>query len=161
MIARTSPIVSLAVRAVTPIALVVAAYVLFAGHNQPGGGFAAGLMLGAIIVLRTVAGLQQPRHATVWLSVGGVIAGLVAVAPLLWGEPLLDEVVVTWDVAVLGTVKTGSALLFDLGVVAIVVGLVIALLDGLDASSLVDSGRPSSAQERRDRTEQRDRGATT
>jgi multisubunit Na+/H+ antiporter MnhB subunit len=45
--------VSLAVRAITPIALVVAAYALFAGHNQPGGGFAAGLMLGAIVVLRT------------------------------------------------------------------------------------------------------------
>ena len=158
MIARTSPIVSLAVRAVTPIALLVAAYALFAGHNQPGGGFAAGLMLGAIIVLRTVAGLQQPQHATVWLSVGGVIAGLVAVAPLFWGEPLLDQVVVTWDVAVLGTVKTGSALLFDLGVVAIVVGLVIALLDGLDASSLVDSDRPSPPSERRDST---DRGVTT
>ncbi len=146
MIARTSPIVSLAVRAVTPIALVVAAYVLFAGHNQPGGGFAAGLMLGAIIVLRTVAGLQQPRYASVWMSVGGVIAGLVAIAPMLWGEPLLDQVVVTWDVPVLGTVKSGSALLFDLGVVCIVVGLVIALLDGLGATSLVDRGRiPPSA----------------
>lgn len=141
MIARTSPIVSLAVRAVTPIALVVAAYVLFAGHNQPGGGFAAGLMLGAVVVLRTLAGIQQPRHAPVWLSAGGVIAGLVAIAPLLWGEPLLDQVVVTWDLPVLGTVKTGSALLFDVGVVAIVVGLVIALLDGLDAPSLVDRGR--------------------
>ena len=141
MIARTSPIVSLAVRAVTPIALVVAAYVLFAGHNQPGGGFAAGLMLGAIVVLRTLAGIQQPRHAAAWLSVGGVIAGLVAIAPLLWGNPLLDQVVVTWDVPVLGTLKTGSALLFDLGVVAIVVGLVLALLDGLDALSLVDRGR--------------------
>ena len=141
MIARTSPIVSLAVRAVTPIALVVAAYVLFAGHNQPGGGFAAGLMLGAIIVLRTIAGLQQPRHALLWLSVGGVIAGAVAIAPMFWGLPLLDQVVVTWDVPVLGIVKTGSALAFDLGVVAIVVGLVIALLDGLDAVSLVDRGR--------------------
>jgi multisubunit Na+/H+ antiporter MnhB subunit len=119
---------------------VVAAYVLFAGHNQPGGGFAAGLMLGAIIVLRTVAGIQQPRFASVWMSVGGVIAGLVAIAPMLWGEPLLDQVVVTWDVPLLGTVKTGSALVFDLGVVAIVVGLVIALLDGLDAGSLVDHG---------------------
>ncbi|HUS42782.1 MAG TPA: MnhB domain-containing protein [Ilumatobacteraceae bacterium] len=144
MIASTSPIVSLAVRAVTPVALVVAAYVLFAGHNQPGGGFAAGLMLGAIIVLRTVAGIQQPRHATVWLSVGGVVAGLVATAPLLWGEPLLDQVVVSWDIPLLGTVKTGSALVFDLGVVAVVVGLVIALLDGLDATSLVDRGRQSS-----------------
>jgi multisubunit Na+/H+ antiporter MnhB subunit len=141
VISRISPIVALAVRAVTPIALVVAAYVLFAGHNQPGGGFAAGLMLGAIIVLRTVAGIQQPRHAAVWLSVGGVIAGVVAIAPLLWGEPLLDQVVVSWDVPVLGEVKTGSALPFDLGVVAIVVGLVISLLDGLDAASLGDRGR--------------------
>jgi hypothetical protein len=98
-------------------------------------------MLGAIIVLRTVAGIQQPRHAAVWMSVGGVIAGLVAIAPMLWGEPLLDQVVVTWDVPVLGTVKTGSALAFDLGVVAIVVGLIIAVLDGFDATSLVDRGR--------------------
>jgi multisubunit Na+/H+ antiporter MnhB subunit len=140
--------VALAVRAVTPIALVVAAYVLFAGHNQPGGGFAAGLMLGAIIVLRTIAGIQQARHAAVWLSVGGVIAGVVAVAPLLWGEPLLDQVVVTWDVPILGSVKSGSALAFDLGVVAIVVGLVIALLDGLDATSLVDRTRTPAVAER-------------
>ena len=141
MIASTSPIVALSVRAVTPIALVVAAYVLFAGNNQTAGGFAAGLMLGAVIVLRTVAGLQQPRYASVWMSVGGVIVGLVAIAPMFWGEPLLDQVVVSWEVPILGTVKTGSALLFDLGVVAIVVGLVIALLDGLDATSLVDRGR--------------------
>ena len=59
MIARTSPIVRLSVRAITPIALLIAAFVLFAGHNQPGGGFAAGLLLGAVIVLRTVAGLTS------------------------------------------------------------------------------------------------------
>ncbi len=141
MISRTSPIVALSVRAATPIALLIAAYALFAGHNQPGGGFAAGLMLGAVIVLRTVAGLQEPRHAYAWLSAGGVIAGIVAIAPMFWGEPLLDQVVVTWDAPLLGTVKSGSALLFDLGVVAIVVGLVVALLDGLDATSLVDRGQ--------------------
>jgi multisubunit Na+/H+ antiporter MnhB subunit len=143
VISRTSPILSLAVRAATPIALLVAAYVLFAGHNQPGGGFAAGLMLGAVIVLRTVAGIQQPTGAYAWLSAGGVIAVAVAIAPMFWGEPLLDQVVVTWDVPLLGTVKSGSALLFDLGVVAIVVGLVVALLDGLDAVSLVDRSHRS------------------
>jgi multisubunit Na+/H+ antiporter MnhB subunit len=152
VISHTSPIVALAVRAVTPVALVVAAYVLFTGHNAPGGGFAAGLMLGAIIVLRTIAGISRPRGAPTWLAVGGGIVGAVAIAPLLWGEPLLDQVVVSWDVPVLGTVKTGSALLFDLGVVAVVVGLVIALLDGLDAGSLVDRGRPDDgARERSDR----------
>jgi hypothetical protein len=83
------------------------------------------------------------------MAVGGVIAGLVAIVPMFWGEPLLDQIVVTWDAPVLGTVKSGSALLFDLGVVAIVVGLVIALLDGLDATSLVDRGRlPAPASTR-------------
>jgi multicomponent Na+:H+ antiporter subunit B len=152
VISPTSPIVALAVRAITPLALVVAAFVLFTGHNQPGGGFAAGLMLGAIIVLRTIAGISRPGAAPVWLAVGGAVVGAVAIAPLLWGEPLLDQVVVSWDVPVLGTVKTGSALAFDLGVVAVVVGLVIALLDGLDASSLVDRGRPGGdAVDRTDR----------
>ena len=148
MIARTSPIVALAVRAVTPIALLIAAYALFVGHNQPGGGFAAGLLLGAVLVLRTVAGLQQPRYAAVLLAIGGVIVGVDALAPLLWGEPLLDQVVVTFDdVPLLGRVKTGSALIFDLGVVAIVVGLVVALLDGFGASDLAESGRtPSDAE---------------
>ena len=141
MIARTSPIVRLSVRAITPIALLIAAYVLFAGHNQPGGGFAAGLLLGAVIVLRTVAGLQQPRHAVVFLAVGGIVVGLEAIAPMLWGEPLLDQVVLSWELPLLGTVKTGSALVFDLGVVAVVVGLILALLDGFDAGSLVDRGR--------------------
>jgi multisubunit Na+/H+ antiporter MnhB subunit len=144
VIARTSPIVVLAVRAVTPIALLIAAYVLFVGHNQPGGGFAAGLLLGAVVVLRTVAGLQQPRYAAVLLAVGGIIVGVDAVAPLLWGEPLLDQVVVSWDAPVLGTVKTGSALVFDLGVVAVVVGLIVALLDGFDAVGLVDRGRSAT-----------------
>lgn len=147
MIARTSPIVALAVSAVTPIALLIAAYALFVGHNQPGGGFAAGLLLGAVLVLRTVAGLQQPKHAAILLAIGGVIVCVDALGPLLWGEPLLDQFVVTWDVPVLGTVKTGSALLFDLGVVAVVVGLVIALLEGFGASDLAESGRtPTDAQ---------------
>mgnify|MGYP001824174418 CR=1 FL=1 len=140
MIARTSPIVKLAIRAATPIALLIAAYALFAGHNQPGGGFAAGLLLGAVIVLRTVAGLQRPGHATALLAIGGTIAGVVAIGPLLWNEALLDQVVITWQVPVLGKVKFGSALLFDVGVMAIVVGLIMAVLDGLGATSLVDRG---------------------
>jgi multicomponent Na+:H+ antiporter subunit A len=36
--------------------LVLAAYFLFAGHNHPGGGFVGGLMVGAAISLRYLAG---------------------------------------------------------------------------------------------------------
>lgn len=140
MISRVSPIVKLSIRAATPIALLIAAYALFAGHNQPGGGFAAGLMLGAVIVLRTVAGLQEPRFAVALLAIGGILVSVVAIGPLFWGEALLDQVVINWDAPVLGPGKSGSALVFDLGVTSAVVGLVVALLDGLGATSLVDRG---------------------
>jgi multisubunit Na+/H+ antiporter MnhB subunit len=139
MIARTSPIVKLAIQAASPIAVLIAAFALFAGHNRPGGGFAAGLLLGAIVVLRTVAGLQQPRHAFTLLAIGGVIVGATAIAPLLWGDVLLDQALFEWtDVALLGTVKTGTSLVFDVGVTAVVVGLVVAVLDGLGATSLAE-----------------------
>lgn len=136
MIASHSPIVTLGVRAATPLAILVGVYLLFAGHNNPGGGFAAGLVFGAVVTLRTVAGLQRPTHATGLLATGVAIVAAVAVAPLLWGDPLLDQAVISTEIPLLGKVKSGSALPFDIGVTAIVVGLVIALLDGLSATSL-------------------------
>jgi hypothetical protein len=54
---------------------------------------------------------------------------------------VLDQVVISHEVPLLGTVKSGTALIFDLGVLSIVVGLVLALLDAFDAVWLVDRGR--------------------
>ncbi len=124
------------IQAASPLAVLVAAYLFFAGHNQPGGGFAAGLVLGAVVSLRTVSGLQRPANGIRLLAAGGVVAGLVAVAPLLWGDVVLDQVVLEATLPVLGKVKAGTALVFDAGVALIVVGLVVAVLDGLGASEL-------------------------
>ena len=136
MIARRSPIVQLSVRAATPLALMVAVFAFFAGHNRPGGGFAAGLLLGAVLVLRTVAGLSQPLRPVSTLAAGGIIAAVVALLPIMWGDVALDQVVVETTLPLLGKVKSGTALLFDLGVTAIVVGLVVALLEGFGAEQL-------------------------
>lgn len=136
MISSRSPIVQRAIRAAGPLAVVVALFLFFAGHNRPGGGFASGLVFGAVIALRTITGMSRPRNATKLLAWGGLIAGLVAAAPLLWGDPLLDQVVVEFDVPVLGKIKSGTALLFDAGVTLIVVGLVVAVLNGLGADEL-------------------------
>lgn len=136
MIATRSPVVRLGIQAASPLALITGTYLLFAGHNQPGGGFAAGLVFGAVIALRTVTGLQHSGGATKLLVVGTIIICVTAVAPLLGGNPLLDQQVVSAELPLLGKVKTGTALAFDLGVTAIVIGLVIALLDGLGATKL-------------------------
>ena len=49
-------VVDVAVRLVVPAVLVGSLYLLFAGHNQPGGGFAGGIVAGAAVALRYVAG---------------------------------------------------------------------------------------------------------
>ena len=136
MIAPRSMVVQSGIQLAGTLALLVGMYLFFAGHNQPGGGFPAGLVFGAVVALRAVAGLPVPRHPVQMMASGGVIAGLVALAPLLFGETLFDMVIVEADVPLLGSVKAGSALVFDLGVTLVVVGLLVAILDALGAVEL-------------------------
>ncbi len=133
---RSSPALQLGVRAASPLALLVAAYLFFAGHNRPGGGFAAGLVIGAVMGLRMVAGMPFPKQPGRFLAAGAIVAGLTALAPLGWGDAFFAQAVVEWTVPVLGKIKSGSAAVFDAGVVLIVVGLVVAVLDGLGADEL-------------------------
>jgi multisubunit Na+/H+ antiporter MnhB subunit len=142
VIASRSPIVHLGVRAASPLALVVGLHLLLAGHNNPGGGFAAGLVVGAVVIPRAVAGLQRPGQATGIIAAGVLLVVATAAAPLLWGDLLLDQQVVLVELPLVGEVKSGSALPFDIGVATIVVGLVIASLDGLMVTALDDGDRP-------------------
>ncbi len=140
MIGDRPAVLQIAIQAASPLALVVATYLFFAGHNQPGGGFAAGLVLGAVVALRTVAGLAQPLRPVPLLGAGAIITGLVAIIPMFFGDVLLDQAIGDVEVVVLGKVKVGTALAFDAGVTLIVVGLVVAVLEGLGAGQLGGSG---------------------
>jgi multicomponent Na+:H+ antiporter subunit A len=127
---------------VAPATMMVAAFMFFAGHNRPGGGFAAGLIIGAVLALRALAGLARPRGAVQLMGVGGLIAAATAMAPIVVGRPLFDQVIVSATVPVLGKVKVGSALVFDVGVAFIVVGLVVAVLNGFAADRGGDRSAP-------------------
>lgn len=136
MIAERSLIVRSGVKLASPFAVVVAFMLFFAGHNQPGGGFAAGLMFGAVVALRAIVGLSIPRRSSLLLAAGGAIGVAVAIAPMIVGDALLDQGTVEMKIAVLGKIKLGTALVFDVGVALVVVGLVVALLDAFDAAEL-------------------------
>ncbi|MCY3561213.1 MAG: MnhB domain-containing protein [bacterium] len=142
MIAARSAIIRLGIGAVSPFAVVVGCYLLFAGHNNPGGGFAAGLVFGAVFALRTIAGLHRPAHGIAWVAVGALLVAAVSVLPLLWRDVLLDQYVLAAELPLLGAVKAGTALIFDLGVAAIVIGVVLAVLDGLGATELATDQTP-------------------
>lgn len=143
MIATRSPVARLGILAASPLAITAGIYLLFAGHNQPGGGFAAGLVFGAVIALRTVTGLRTPVKANSLIAFGVVVICVTAVAPLVVGRELLDQGIVSTTVPLLGKIKTGSALPFDIGVTSVVVGLIIALLSGLGATQLAQPTPPS------------------
>ena len=51
-----SPFVDVSVRVVFHAVLLMSLWLLFAGHNQPGGGFVGGLLAGSAITLRYIAG---------------------------------------------------------------------------------------------------------
>jgi len=111
--------------------LVVSVWLLFAGHNEPGGGFVGGLLAGSAITLRYIAGgMREVREQTrfrPWtvLGTGLLISAVTAAAPLLTGGDVLDVASHAITVPLLGTVHLSSALLFDIGVYITVVGMVL------------------------------------
>jgi multicomponent Na+:H+ antiporter subunit A len=122
-------------------ALVFSLFLLFSGHNSPGGGFVAGLVFGISLILKYVAGgLDEMRELVpvgpeVLLGGGLSLALLTGLAGWLWGDAFLESAYIEIDLVVLGTLKASSALPFDIGVFAVVVGLVAALVTAFGAEA--------------------------
>ena len=117
--------------------IVVSIYLLFAGHNLPGGGFAGGLVAGMALVMRYVAGgryelgAAAPTDAGRLLGAGMTLAVACALVPLLFGEAPLTSTFWEADIPGLGHVEFVTSTLFDIGVYLVVVGLVLDVLRSL------------------------------
>jgi len=118
-------------------ALLFSLFLLFAGHNAPGGGFVGGLVAGAAFVLRYVEGgagavdRAAPVSSHSLIGAGLTVAVATGVGSWLSGAQFLESAKVELHLPLLGTVKATSALAFDIGVYLVVVGLVIGLLTTL------------------------------
>ncbi|MDO5494831.1 MAG: Na+/H+ antiporter subunit A [bacterium] len=136
---RRSLIFEVGTRLIFPTLVVFSLYLLFAGHNQPGGGFAGGLVAGTALMVRYLAagryelGETLPLHAGYLLGGGLVVAAVAALTPLFFGGQVLQTAVFDFTVPVWGDVHLATALLFDIGVYLIVVGLVLDLLRSFGA----------------------------
>lgn len=114
---------------------IVSAYLLFRGHQLPGGGFIAGLMTGISFVLLGMAkgwrALQRElpidpmRLATAGVSLA-LLSGLI---PVLFGKEFLTQYNWHWEnFPMLGELHVGTPLIFDLGVFLLVSGMVVKLV---------------------------------
>ncbi len=128
-------VVDTSVRVLYHSILVLSLYFLFAGHNQPGGGFIGGLTAGAAISFRYVAGgVEEVRRSfrlRPWTILGGglLIATVTAIVPILLGGNVLEHADIEEDLPGLGLFKTTSALPFDIGVYLVVIGLVLMMFE--------------------------------
>ncbi len=119
---------------VTPIvfALLALGFNFFLrGHNAPGGGFIAGLIVAAAGLLVRMArrrGLLRIR-SDVLMPVGLLVALATGVAPMLTGRPFLTSDHGTLRLPGIGTFDWTSASLFDFGVFLVVVGATVTIID--------------------------------
>jgi multicomponent Na+:H+ antiporter subunit A len=134
---RVSVILDRAADLLVPPILVASVYLLFAGHNAPGGGFVGGLTAGLAIALEFAAGgAPAVRRATriapaALLGAGLVTVGLTGAAGWVLGDGFLDAGIRSADLPIVGQVKMTSASLFDTGVYLVVAGMVGVTLEAL------------------------------
>lgn len=132
---RRSVIVDVSARLILPSALLFSIHLLLSGHDRPGGGFVGGLVAGAAIAAIYVAGGMPDVRSVVptrpWTILGGglVLASAVAVVPVVLGDPVLYKWSFELAPPVLGAFKISSALVFDIGVALVVIGLVFMVFE--------------------------------
>ena len=107
------------------------------GHNAPGGGFIAGLIVAVAALLGRMARdlrlLRIPSETLV--PVGLLVALATGLAPMVVGKPFLYSYHGTLTWPLIGPFEWSTAVLFDAGVFLVVVGATITIIDLLAEES--------------------------
>ena len=137
--ARRSVIFEVVTRLLFHTMIVFSVYLLFAGHNLPGGGFVAGLVVGLALVIRYLAagryelGEAAPIQPGLLLGAGLVMSAGYGVVAMINGLSMLESVAWDFSLPLIGDVHMVSSLFFDIGVYLVVIGLVLDILRSLGA----------------------------
>ncbi|MEJ2309985.1 MAG: monovalent cation/H+ antiporter subunit A [Gammaproteobacteria bacterium] len=133
-------------RLLLPLALLVAIFVLLRGHNLPGGGFIAGLITAIALITQYLAngiawtGSRMSARLNPMIGIGLLIATATGLASWVFGYPFLTSTFTYLHWPLVGKFEVASAMLFDLGVYLVVVGVTLVIL--LRLGYLHDVNRP-------------------
>ncbi|BEL03090.1 hypothetical protein Q0Z83_012810 [Actinoplanes sichuanensis] len=136
---RRSTMLEVVTRLLFHIIVLLSVYLLFTGHDTPGGGFTGGLVAGLALIVRYLAGGRYELAAAAPVDAGAVLGAglLVAVgsgaAALVAGGEVLQSAVLDLHLPLLGDLHLVTSTVFDIGVYLIVVGLVLDVLRSLGA----------------------------
>ncbi len=127
-----SLILAAATRVVFPLLLLFSVFLLFRGHNEPGGGFVGGLVAATAYALLALTGgvasarRVLPARPEVLIGTGLLAALASGLVGLAAGRPFMTGL---WgDVSLPVVGKPGTPVLFDAGVYLTVLGVVLLIL---------------------------------
>ncbi|MBC7734406.1 MAG: monovalent cation/H+ antiporter subunit A [Bacteriovorax sp.] len=153
------------VRLLLPVAVVIAVHLFMRGHNEPGGGFVAGLVLSTAFILQYIVSgtLWVEAHISLrpqrWIATGLLVATATGLGSFAFGYPFLTTHTAHLHLPLLGDIHLASALFYDIGVFTLVVGATLLILTALGHQSVRGRRRPvGSTSEQR---EQRQQGPTS
>jgi multicomponent K+:H+ antiporter subunit A len=122
-------------RVIMPVVLLVGFYIFLRGHNEPGGGFIAGLIVSIAVVMQYMASgffwasdrLRYPYHGVI--GAGVLVAGLTGIGSWFVSKPFLTSDFTYVRIPPFNEFELATAALFDLGVFLAVVGAVMLSLE--------------------------------
>jgi len=112
--------------------VLLSVFILFRGHNEPGGGFVGGLLIAGAFALYALAYEAQAARRLLRfdprtiIGVGLVTAAGSGLAAMWHGQPFLTGLWLPYPIPFLG--KLGTVLFFDLGVYLVVLGTTLLVL---------------------------------
>jgi multicomponent K+:H+ antiporter subunit A len=127
----------MATRFILPVAIMIGVFIFLRGHNLPGGGFVAGLVVAIATVMQYMAsGLawteerQRIAHHAL-IAAGVLVAAGAGVGSWLFGAPFLSSSFTYVNIWPLEQFELATAAIFDLGVFLCVLGAVLLALNSL------------------------------
>ncbi len=122
-------------RGMMPVVMMVGFFIFLSGHNEPGGGFIAGLIVSIGVVMQYMASgfawtstrLKYPYHGVI--GAGVLVAGLTGIGSWFVGKPFLTSDFTYVRIPPFEKFELATAALFDLGVFLSVVGAVMLSLE--------------------------------
>lgn len=127
----------MASRIALPLTLTVGIYLFLRGHNQPGGGFIAALVVAIAFLLQYLAAGYQWSDARrrvsshMMIASGVLVAMATGLGAMAFGAPFLTSTFEYFSLPLIGKFELASAMLFDTGVFLTVFGAVILTLKQL------------------------------
>ncbi|MEL6841473.1 MAG: hydrogen gas-evolving membrane-bound hydrogenase subunit E, partial [Pseudomonadota bacterium] len=147
-------------RGIMPVVMMVGFYIFLSGHNEPGGGFIAGLIVSIGVVMQYMASgfswasarLRYPYHGVI--GAGVLVAGFTGIGSWFVDRPFLTSDFTYVRIPPFNEFELATAALFDVGVFLSVVGAVMLSLESFSRlarrSESIESAHPMDINPARD-----------